>query len=141
MSDSAKPAISPLENIILIPASPIATGSKPWGVMVDEENFTVYVANSGSTTITTIDTRSQQPGDLINLQHSPEAIILNKRSHILYALSFSAYVTPVDTRTNKPGAPLSLEGGDAYPATTSITLDEKKIFCMCPTIFWRLYIA
>lgn len=126
MSNSTKQAIPPSENITLIPATPIPTGSKPWGVAVDEENFTAYIADSGNTTITTIDTRSHNPGNPVNLQHSPDHIILNKRKHVLYALSFEGYVTPVDTKTNKPGVPLDLGGGFARVTTDSITLDEKN---------------
>ncbi|WP_157122170.1 YncE family protein [Bordetella flabilis] len=110
----------------LIPGNPIAAGSAPWGVLVDEDNNTAYVCNSDGSNVLPINTRTRTPGDPIQLAHSPELAVLNKRTHTLYTLSFDGYVMPIDTRTNEAGTPVSVEGGSPRAATQNIVLNQKQ---------------
>jgi DNA-binding beta-propeller fold protein YncE len=92
----------------LIPGQVIPVGSQPWGVAVDDINHTAYIANSGETTITPINTDSLAPGQKINLSYKPDRLLLNKVNSTLYALSIDGYITPINTKSNTPGTNISV---------------------------------
>jgi DNA-binding beta-propeller fold protein YncE len=129
------------KTLHMIPGTPIPAGPKPWGILVDEDNSTAYVCDSGGSNVLPISTKALTPGNPIQLAHSPDLAVLNRRTHTLYALSIDGYVMPIDTRTNDAGTPISVEGGFPRADTESIVLDQKNDILYVADFFGgRIYI-
>ena len=69
-------------------------------------SFTAYVVNSGSNTVTPINTATGTPGRPIPVGEGPEAIAITPNGKTAYIVnSLSDTVTPITTATNTPGRP------------------------------------
>jgi YVTN family beta-propeller protein len=92
---------------------------------------TVYVANSGTDTVTPISTATNQAGKPIKVGPNPKVIAITPGGKTAYVGSAATgltmnSVTPVTTATNTPGTPISF--GFVIPYAIAITPDGKTAY-------------
>ncbi len=108
--------------------------SPPTGLM------TVYVANSGSNTVTPIPVASNKPSNPIRVASGPQQIVISPDDKIAYVASHvdlprrSAQLTAIRTGTNTAGKILTVcKAGDGDHVTMAITPDGGTLYYLCPT--------
>src|SRR5580658_3852992 len=70
---------------------------------------TVYVTNSGSGTVTPIDTATGAAGTPIRVGKDPDAVAISPDGAVAYVANFgSGTVTPIDTATGAAGTPIAV---------------------------------
>ena len=94
-------------------------------------SFTAYVVNSGSDTVTPINTATGAPGRPIPVGEGPLAIAMTPNGKTAYVVnSLSDTVTPITTATNIPGRPIPVGGdpADNDPSAIAITPNGKTAY-------------
>jgi YVTN family beta-propeller protein len=92
--------------------------------------YTVYVANTGSNSVTPIDTSTNLPAAAITLGsgYGPRPIAITPNGSTAYVANLTTttegQVTPINTTTNTPGTPIAA----GYPLAIAITPDGKTAY-------------
>ena len=108
-ADNAVVAIDP-DNGALGPR--IAVGNNPGAAVFGPRGRRLFVANSGSNTLSVIDTRSQKVIATLPTGQGPSALVVDPGQSILWvANGGSNNVEPFDLRTLKPGTPIATGAG------------------------------
>ena len=88
--------------------------------------WTAYVANSGSDTVTPIDTATGATGPPVAVGTYPDAIAFTPNGKTAYVVNVdSDTVTPINTSTNTPGAPIPV---GSLPEGIAIAPDGKTAY-------------
>jgi len=89
-------------------------------------DWTAFVANYGSNTVTPIDTATGTTGTPIAVGSEPESIAITPNGRTAYVVNGNSdTVTPITTLTNAPGPPISV---GSFPEAIAITPDGKMAY-------------
>lgn len=89
-------------------------------------SHTAYVASTGSSSVTPIDTQTNTPGTTISAGSGPQWLAITPNGKTAYVSDVgSGTVIPIDTATNTAGTPIPV--GDA-PEWVAITPDGKTAY-------------
>jgi YVTN family beta-propeller protein len=102
---------------------PIRVGAKPEGVVISPDGSRVYVANSGSRSVSVVDTATARVVATIPVSTNPTALALSPDGTRLYVAAASLNV--IDTASNTVAATIPLPG-----AATGVTVasDGRRVY-------------
>jgi hyaluronoglucosaminidase len=89
-----------------------------------------YVLNTGSASVTVINTRTGKARKTIKVAGEPRSVVVTPNGKTAYVLVWGqkGVVTPIDTRTDKPGRPIKV---GAWPVgRLVVTPDSRKVYVM-----------
>jgi YVTN family beta-propeller protein/autotransporter-associated beta strand protein len=110
----------------LVTGSAVAVGNGPRAAAVSGDESIVYVTNSGSNTVTPINTATNTAGTPIAVGSSPIGLAISPDGKTIYvANDNSNTVTPIDTATNTAGPPIVV---GFNPFGVAITPDGKTVY-------------
>lgn len=121
------PAVTELPANKVIATVPV--GSAPQGIVVTPNRKFVYVANSGSISISEIATAKNSVALTIPLSYSPGALAITPDGSTLYIANYYASsVSVFDTASNRVTQTLSLSEGPTYLAMSP---DGTQLYVLC----------
>lgn len=124
---SVGPAVTKLPKNQVV--ATITVGSAPQGIVVTPDTKYVYVANSGSISLSKIDTMTNSVVLTIPLSYSPGALAITPDGSQLYVANFYAdSVSVVDTTTDTVTTTIALNEGPSYLA---VTPDGTEVYALC----------
>jgi YVTN family beta-propeller protein len=91
-----------------VPAGGVRVGTDPTAVAIDPRTGRIYVANSGSLSVTVLDGSSRGVVATVSLPSRPWNIALNQRTGRVYVTTAESAVTVIDTSTNSVSATVPL---------------------------------
>ena len=91
-----------------LPAGGVRVGTDPTAVAADPRTGRIYVANSGSLSVTVLDGTTREVVATVTLPSRPWGIALNQRTGRVYVTTAESAVTIIDTATNSVAATVAL---------------------------------
>lgn len=91
-----------------LPAGGVRVGTDPTAVAIDPRTGRIYVANSGSLSVTVLDGSTREVVATVSLPSRPWNIAMNQRTGRVYVTTAESAVTVIDTATNSVAATVAL---------------------------------
>ena len=115
IDDGAEPNAAPATTVLTspttlapLPAGGVRVGTDPTAVAIDPRTGRIYVANSGSLSVTVLDGSTRGVVATVSLPSRPWNIALNQRTGRVYVTTAESAVTVIDTSTNSVSATVPL---------------------------------
>jgi YVTN family beta-propeller protein len=105
---ASPPASSTTVPLLPVPAGGVRVGTDPTAVAADPRTGRIYVANSGSLSVTVLEGGSRAVVATVTLPSRPWGIAVNQRTGRVYVTTAESAVTVIDTATNSVTATVPL---------------------------------
>ena len=105
--DGARPSATTLASpatTVALPPGGVRVGDGPTAVATDPRSGRVYVANSGSLSVSVLDGATRQVVATVALPSRPWGVALNQRTGRVYVTTAESAVTVIDSATNAVSA-------------------------------------
>lgn len=95
-------------TLVPLPPGGVRVGTDPTAVATDPRTGRIYVANSGSLSVTVLDGTTREAVATVTLPSRPWGIAVNQRTGRVYVTTAESAVTVIDTATNSVAARVAL---------------------------------